>query len=37
MGGCGIVGVGCMVVGDVDMVGHNLFHMLGGRRVFLQA
>ena len=37
MGGCGIVGVGCMVVGDVDMVECNLSHMLDGRRVFLQA
>ena len=37
MGGCGIGGVGCMVVGGVGMVESNLFHMLGGRRVFLQA
>ena len=37
MEGCGFGRVRCMVVGGVGMVEQNLFHMLGGRRVFLQA
>ena len=37
MGGCGIEGVGCTVVGGVGTVECNLFHMLGGKRALLQA
>ena len=35
MVGCGIGGIEYGMVVGVGMVGCNLFHMLGGRKVFL--